>query len=168
MRDLAMKCIRLGPTLVYAVGATFAASMLLLALFPSSPFVWALYMTILPLMRLPVFMLLGIPNVPISGVVAILASAAVIGVYLSFHPQQFLRTRFIHSHTALIALVLANIGTSSAQASLIVYILPRMRHGDWSVLMPATLLGTALFCLVSLACLSSHAEIITAMREQRS
>ncbi|WP_431322940.1 hypothetical protein [Rhizobium sp. YTU87027] len=168
MRNLVLKCVRLGPTLVYAVGATFAVSMLLLALYPSSPFVWALYMTILPLMRLPVFMLLSIPNVPISGVVAVLASASAIGVYLSFHPQQFLRTRFIHSHTALIALVFANIGTSSAQASLIVYALPRMRNGDWSVLMPATLLGTTLFCLVSLACLSSHAEIITAIRERRS
>lgn len=158
MRALVLVFVRLGPTFVYAAGAIFAASMILLALFPSSPLTWWLYLTMLPVLRLPMFLLLSIPSVEAWHVMAALVSMAVAGVFLALHPGRYLRTRFAHAHIALLALVSANAWASRAESSS----LGQSVHSgiDWTLAMPATLLGTVLMAAAALACLSCHSAIV--------
>lgn len=164
MRALVLTFVRLGPALVYAVASIFAASILLLAAYPSSAFAWALYLTILPVLRTPMMLLLDVQGVEVAGVVVVMASFAIFGVYLELHKKRLLRLRFIHAHSALLVLVLANSGASSAQASLIGLSLPRLLNGDWSVWAPATMLGTTLLGLVCATCFATHVDIIQRMR----
>ncbi|MDK4733605.1 hypothetical protein [Rhizobium sp. CNPSo 3490] len=161
MRVLVLTVVRLGPALVYAIGAIFAASMLLLAMYPSRPFAWALYLTLLPVLRLPL-MLLSVAGMGAWELLAAFASMAIFGVYLSFHPKRFLRARFVHAHIALIGLVLANAAASTTEAGRSGTSLPG--YVDWSLPLPTALLGTALIILAALACLSTHAEIIRGIR----
>jgi hypothetical protein len=76
MRTLVLTFVRLGPTLVYAAGMLFAASIILLATFPGNPLSWALYLTLLPVLRLPAFVLLDLPGVEVWHAIAALASIA--------------------------------------------------------------------------------------------
>ncbi|WP_113737176.1 hypothetical protein [Rhizobiales bacterium] len=162
MRALVLVFVRLGPTFVYAAGAIFAASMILLALFPSSPLTWWLYLTMRPVLRLPMFLLLRIPGVEAWHLMAALVSMAVVGVFLARHPNGNLRTRFVHAHIALLALISANAGASRAEASS----LGPSPHGmiDWTLPMPATTLGVVLMAVAALACLSCHSEIVSRIR----
>ncbi|MBB2701823.1 UNVERIFIED_ORG: hypothetical protein GGI66_006549 [Rhizobium esperanzae] len=157
MRVLVLTFVRLGPALVYAIGAVFAASMLLLAMYPSRPFAWELYLTMLPVLRLPL-MLLSVAGMGAWELLFTLASMTIFGVYLSFHPKRFLRARFIHAHVAMLGLVLSNAAASTAEAGRIGASIPG--YVDWSLPLPTALLGTALIIWATLACLSTHAEII--------
>lgn len=158
MRPVILTLIRLGPSWVYVVAMMFVVSTVLLDYYPASPFVWALYLTVLPVMREPMFMLLSVPGIEAWAVVAALALAAVFGVYISVWPQRFLRTRFIHAHVALIALVLANVRATNLQAGLTA-LSPQLSH--WSLTpTTASLLGAALVCLSGLACVFSHIGIL--------
>lgn len=89
MRVFVLTFVRLGPALVYAIGAVFAASMLLLAMYPSRPFAWALYLTMLPVLRLPL-MLLSAAGMGAWELLIAFASMAIFGVYLAFHRNGFL------------------------------------------------------------------------------
>ena len=162
MRVLVLTFVRLGPALVYAIGAVFAASMLLLAMYPSRPFAWALYLTLLPVLRLPL-MLLSVAGMGAWDLLAAFASMAIFGVYLTFHPKRFLRARFVHAHVALLGLVLSNAAASTSEAGRIgASSLPG--YVDWSLPLPTALLGTALIIWAALACVSTHAEIIRRIR----
>ncbi len=165
MRALVLTFVRLGPALVYAAGAIFALSIVLLAVYPSSALAWALYLTTLPVLRLPAFMLLDISGVEVWHLFAMLASFAACGVYLALLPKRFPRMRFVHAHIALLVLILANTGANSPEASGLGPSLPGNTH--WSLPTPTTLLGAALMTLAALACLSSHAEIIRRIRSGR-
>jgi len=165
MRSLVLTFVRLGPAVVYAVGAIFAVSMVLLAVYPSSALAWALYLTILPVLRLPAFMLLSISGVEVWHLIAALASLAACGVYLALLPKRLPKTRFVHAHVALLVLILANTGANSLEAS--GFGPPPPGNTYWSLPIPTTLLGTALIILAALACLSSHAEIIRRVRSGR-
>jgi hypothetical protein len=162
---LVLSFVRLGPAMVYATGALFAASMILLAAFPSSPWSWALYLTLLPVLRLPAFMLLSL-GVEAWHFIAVLTPVAACGVYFALCPQRFPKARFIHAHAALLVLIVANIGANSPQSSGLGP-LPLGAH-HWSLPIPTSLLGTTLITLAAIACLSSHAEIIRRVREHRS
>lgn len=163
MRPLALTFVRLGASWVYMMAAVFVASMVLLGAFPSSPMVWALYITILPLVREPLFLLLSLPGVNAEMVLAVMASAAIFGVYLSFRPQRFLRARFIHAHLALIVLVLAKAPATSAQAGTLGAALPQLPN--WSLIpMAGSSFEAVLIGLAALACLSSHVAIIRRVR----
>ncbi|TAV86939.1 hypothetical protein ELI24_30690 (plasmid) [Rhizobium ruizarguesonis] len=162
MRFLVLTFVRLGPALVYAIGAVFAASMLLLAMYPSSPFSWALYLTMLPVLRLPL-MLLSVAGMGPWELLAAFASMTIFGVYLAFHPKRFLRAGFVHAHVALLGLVLANAAASTAEAGRSGASLPA-GYIDWSLPLPTALLGTALIIVAALACLFTHAEIIRRIR----
>lgn len=158
MRALVLMSVRLGPTFVYAAGAIFAASMILLALFPSSPSAWWLYLTMRPVLRLPMFLLLRIPGVEAWHLMVALVSMAVIGVFLALKPKRYLRARFVHAHVALLALIGANAWASRAVSSSLG---PSVHGGiDWTPAMPATWLGTVLLAAAALACLSCHSEIV--------
>ncbi|MBX4936797.1 hypothetical protein [Rhizobium binae] len=157
MRVLVLTLVRLGPALVYAIGAVFAASMLLLAMYPSRPFAWELYLTMLPVLRLPL-MLLSVVGMGAWDLLAVFTSLVIFGVYLSFHPKRFLRARFVHAHVALLGLVLANAAASTAEAGRVEASMPG--YVDWSLPLPTALLGTALIIWAALACVSTHAEII--------
>jgi len=158
MRALVLMFVRLGPTFFYAAGAVFAASVVLLALFPSSPSAWWLYLTMLPVLRLPMFLLLHIPGMTPWFLMAVLASVAVAGVFLARNPKRYLRARFVHAHVALLALISANAWASRAESSSLG---PSVHGGiDWTVAMPATSLGTVLMAAAALACLSCHSEIV--------
>ncbi|MBB2841257.1 UNVERIFIED_ORG: hypothetical protein GGE64_005039 [Rhizobium etli] len=161
MRALVLAFVRLGPALVYAIGAVFAASMILLAMYPSRPFAWELYITMLPVLRLPI-MLLSVAGMGAWELLAAFASMVIFGVYLSFHPKRFLRARFVHAHVALLGLVLANAAASAAEAGRSGASIPG--YVDWSLPLPTALLGTALIIWAALACVSTHAEIIRRIR----
>lgn len=165
MRFLVLTFVCLGPAAVYAIGAVFAASMLLLAMYPSRPFSWELYLTMLPVLRLPL-MLLSVAGMGAWELLAAFASLAIFGVFLSFHPKRFLRARFVHAHVALLGLVLANAAASTAEAGRVGTSLPG--YVDWSLPLPTALLGTALIIWAALACVSTHAEIIRRIRIRAS
>ncbi|MFT2212896.1 hypothetical protein ACLJYM_13510 [Rhizobium giardinii] len=162
MRALILTFVRLGPTLVYAAGMLFAASIILLATFPGNPSSWALYLTLLPVLRLPAFVLLDLPGVEVWHAIAALASIAACGVYFALQPKRFIRARFIHAHVALLVLIVANAGAHSSQAVGLGLTPPGEYH--WSLPIPTTPLGAALAMLVVLGCLSTHAEIIRRIR----
>ncbi|MCA1405880.1 hypothetical protein I6F26_19745 [Ensifer sp. IC3342] len=165
MRALVLIFLRLGPCGAYALAAMLLGSMVLLAHYPASEFAWWLYLTILPVMREPVFMLLAIPGVGLSGAVAILVVAALFGILLAIRPEQYQRTRFIHAHIALIATALTAVRAVHMQAGLSGLSLPEVLRGDWSFLALAySPLGTALFLFVLAACVCSHAAIIRRIR----
>ena len=165
MSALVLTFVRLGPALIYAVGAIFALSIVLLAVYPSSVLAWAMYLTTLPVLRLPAFMLLDISGMEVWHLIAALTSLAACGVYLALLPKRFPRMRFVHAHVALLVLILANAGANSPQASGLGPSLPGSIH--WSLPIPTTMLGTALIILAALACLSSHVEIIRRVRSGR-
>ncbi|WP_434733632.1 hypothetical protein NL154_04075 [Rhizobium sp. YTUHZ044] len=162
MRILVLTFVRLGPALVYAIGAVFAASMLLLAMYPSRPFVWELYLTLLPVLRLPL-MLLSAAGMGPWELLAAFASMTIFGIYLAFHPKRFLRARFVHAHVALLGLVLANAAASTAEAGRSGASLPD-GYIDWSLPLPTALIGTALIVVAALACVFTHVEIIRRIR----
>ncbi|ASY64397.1 hypothetical protein SJ05684_c29670 [Sinorhizobium sojae CCBAU 05684] len=165
MRSRVLTFVRLGPSFAYALAAALLLSMLLLARFPSSAMVWSLYMTILPAVREPAFLLLD--SVGIVAAVAALLIAAAVGVPLAVRPEFYVRTRFIHAHVALVASMFGVVRASSAQAGLSGLSLPQLLRGDWSLLpMSNPALWIALFLLLAGACLSSHAGIIGRIRRR--
>ncbi|OHV75602.1 hypothetical protein LCM4579_08675 [Ensifer sp. LCM 4579] len=165
MRSWVLTLVRLGPSLAYALAAVLLLSMLLLAQFPSSAMAWWLYMTILPAVREPAFLLLD--GIGLEAAVAGLLAAAVLGVPLAVRPQRYMRTRFIHAHVALVASMFGVVRASSAQAGLSGLSLPQLLRGDWSLLpLSVPALWVALFLLVAGACLSSHAGIIARIRRR--
>ncbi|THK35420.1 hypothetical protein EHS39_24720 [Ensifer sp. MPMI2T] len=165
MRALVLTFLRLGPCGAYALAAMFLGSMVLLAHHPASEFTWLLYMTILPVMREPVFMLLAVPGIGLWGAAAILVFAALFGILLAIRPDRYPRMRFIHAHVALIATALAAVRAMHMQAGLSGLSLPDVLRGDWSFLPLAdSPLGTALFVIVFASCICSHCEIIRHIR----
>lgn len=157
--------IRLGPCCAYALAAALLLSMVLLAHHPSSALVWSLYMTILPVMREPVFLLLD--ALGFEAAMAVLVLAAFVGVHIAARPERYARIRFIHAHAALIATALGVVRAASAQAGLAGLSFPQLVRGDWSLLpMTNSTLWIALFLLVSAACLASHIDIIRRIRLQ--
>lgn len=163
MQSQVMTIVRLAPCCAYAVAAILLFSMILLAHFPSSAAVWSLYMTLLPVMREPVFLLLD--GFGFQAVFAVLVLAAGLGIRIARRPEQYLRVRFIHAHVALIAIMFGAVRAMSAQAGLAGFSLPRLLRGDWSLLpMTNSPLWIALFCLVSAACLMSHVGIVRRIR----
>lgn len=165
MRNPVLAVIRLGPSMAYVLAATFLISMVLLAHYPSSAWAWWLYMTILPVMREPVFLLLGVPGIEFWGAFTMLLLAALFGIYLAIRPQRYARTRFIHAHVALIVTAIAMVRIVNTQAGLSGLSAPQVLRGDWSVLqITASPLGIVLLGLVFLACLSSHIAMIKRIR----
>lgn len=165
MRASVLTFLRLGPCAAYALAAMLLGSMVLLAHFPASEFAWWLYMTILPVMREPVFMLLAVPAIGFSGAAAILVLAALFGILLAVRPERYQRMRFVHAHVALIATALTVVRAVHMQAGLSGLSLPEFLRGDWSFLpFSYSPLGTALFVLVLAACVCSHASIIRRIR----
>ncbi|WP_331372327.1 hypothetical protein [Sinorhizobium chiapasense] len=165
MRALVLTFLRLGPCGAYGLAAMFLASMVLLARYPASEFAWLLYMTILPVMREPVLMLLAVPGIGFWGAAAILVLAALFGVLLAIRPDRYPRMRFVHAHVALIATALATVRAANTQAGLSGLSLPQMLRGDWALVpLASSPLGTALFVLVLAACVCSHAAIIRRIR----
>lgn len=166
MRFSALMAIRLGPSLAYTLAATLLVSMALLHQHPASPWAWALYMTVLPAMREPVFLLLALPGMDGAVAVSLLALAALAGIYLAARPERHPRTRFIHAHLALIAAGLGLVRAANAQAGLAGLSLPQLLRGDWALLPTIdSALWVALFVLVSAACLASHIAIIRRIRK---
>ncbi|MDK1389216.1 hypothetical protein ILFOPFJJ_00484 [Ensifer psoraleae] len=165
MRASVLMFLRLGPCGAYALAAAFLASMVLLAYYPASEFSWWLYMTILPVMREPVFILLAVPGVGLWSAAVILVLAALLGILLAIRPDRYPRTRFIHAHVALIATALGMVRAAIAQAGVSGLSLPQVLRGDWSFLPPAySPLGSALFVLVLAACVCCHFAIIRRIR----
>ena len=165
MRNLVLAVVRLGPSVAYALAATFVVSMVLLAHYPSSVWAWRLYMTILPVMREPVFQLLANTGIEVWGAFTISMLAALFGVYLAMRPERYPRTTFIHAHVALVATALAMVRVVNTQAGLSSLTLPQVLRGDWSVLkITDSLLWTALLGLVFFACLCAHIAMIRRIR----
>ncbi|QFI67777.1 hypothetical protein [Sinorhizobium alkalisoli] len=165
MRSWVFTLVRLGPSFAYALAAAFLLSMLLLAQFPSSAIAWSLYMTILPVVREPAFLLLD--GIGLEAAVAALLTAAALGIPLAARPDRYVRSRFVHAHVALIASMFGVVRASSAQAGLTGLSLPELLSGDWSLLpLSVPALWVVLFLLVAGACLSSHAGIIARIRRR--
>lgn len=165
MRSWVLTFVRLGPSFAYALAAALLLSMLLLARFPSSAMVWSLYMTILPAVREPAFLLLD--SIGLVAAVAALLIAAAMGIPFAVRPQRYVRTRFIHAHVALVASMCGVVRASSAQAGLSGLSLPQLLRGDWSLLpMSNPALWIVLFLLLAGACLLSHVGIIGRIRRR--
>jgi hypothetical protein len=165
MKYWALTLIRLGPCCAYALAAALLMSMVLLAHYPSSALIWSLYMTILPVMREPVFLLLD--GLGFEAAMAMLVLATGMGIHLAARPERYPRIRFIHAHIALIATALGVVRAASAQAGLSGLSFPQLLRGDWSLLpMTNSTLWIGLFLLVSAACLASHIGIIRRIRLQ--
>lgn len=165
MRTPVLTFIRLGPSVTYALAAAFLVSMALLAHYPSSAWAWWLYMTIVPVMREPVFQLLAVAGIDFWGVFAISMLAALFGIYLAIRPERYARTRFIHAHVAFIVTALAMLRVANTQAGLDGLSLPQVLRGDWSLLLITdSLFGIALLVLVFSACLCSHIAMIRRIR----
>jgi len=165
MRNPILTLIRLGPSAVYALAAIFLISMVLLTNYPSSAWAWWLHMTILPVMRGPISLLLAVPGIAFWSALTILTLAALFGTYLAIRPERYPKTGFIHAHVALIVTALAMVRVTNAQAGLSGFSLPEVLRGDWSMLqITDSLLGTALLVFVFLACLCSHVAMIRRIR----
>ncbi|MBX5104519.1 hypothetical protein HJB52_22105 [Rhizobium lentis] len=161
MRIAVFTLMRLGPSLAYAIASIFVLSMPLLESHPSSASAWWLHMTILPVMREPIYLLLAVPGVGIWSAAVLLMLASIFGIRVALEPQRHHRSGFIHAHIALIATGLTMGRAAVAQAGLSDFALPQLQRGDWSFL-PLTYspLGMFLFISVFLACLCCHLTII--------
>lgn len=124
--------MRLGPSMAYAIASVFVLSMLLLESYPSSASVWWLHMTILPVMREPIYLLLAVPGVGIWSAAVLLMLASIFGIRVALHPQRHQRSGFIHAHIALIATGLTMGRAAVAQAGVFDFTLPQFQRGDWS------------------------------------
>ncbi|MCV9961690.1 hypothetical protein OIU34_07220 [Pararhizobium sp. BT-229] len=165
MRNPVLTFIRLGPSVAYLLAAFFLISMVLLAHYPSSEWAWRLYMTILPVMREPVFQLLAIAGIGFWGAFVISMLAALLGVYLAMRPERYPKSAFIHAHVALVATAFAMVRVVNTQAGLSSLSLPQVLRGDWSMLqITDSLLGAELLVLVFSACLCSHVAMIRRIR----
>ncbi|AGS24948.1 hypothetical protein [Rhizobium etli] len=161
MRIAIFTLMRLGPSLAYAIASMFILSMLLLESFPSSASVWWLHMTILPVMREPVYLLLAVPGIGIWSATVLLMLASIFGIRVALKPQRHYRSGFIHAHLALIATGLTMGRAAVAQADLSAFATPQLQRGDWSFLpLSYSPLGTVLFISVFLACVCCHVTII--------
>ena len=160
MRIAIFTLMRLGPSLTYATASIFVLSIPLLESHPSSAFAWWLYMTILPVMREPIYLLLAVPGIGIWSATVLLMLASIFGVRVAMQPQRHPRSGFIHAHIALIATGLPMGRGAVAQAGLSEFALPQFQRGDWSFLPLSQPLGTFLFISVFLACICSHLTVI--------
>ncbi|MBY4610523.1 hypothetical protein K6M90_23045 [Rhizobium sp. 9T] len=161
MRIAIFTMMRLGPSLAYATASIFVLSMLLLESYPSSASAWWLHMTILPVMREPIYLLLAVPGIGIWSAMALLTLASIFGIRVALQPQRYHRSGFIHAHIALIATGLTMGRAAVAQAGLSDFTLPQFQRGDWSFLpLSYSTLGTFLFISVFLACICCHVRII--------
>ncbi|ANK94751.1 MULTISPECIES: hypothetical protein [Rhizobium] len=161
MRIAIFTLMRLGPSLAYAIASMFILSMLLLESYPSSASVWWLHMTILPVMREPIYLLLAVPGIGIWSATVLLMLASIFGIRVALQPQRHYRSGFIHAHIALIATGLTMGRAAVAQADLSAFAMPQLQRGDWSFLpLSYSPLGTVLFISVFLACVCCHVTII--------
>jgi hypothetical protein len=161
MRTAIFTLMRLGPSLAYATAAVSLISMMLLEYYPSSASVWWLHMTILPIMREPIYLLFAVPGVGIWSATVLLMLASLFGILLALQPQRYPRSGFIHAHVALIATGLTMGRAAVAQAGLSSFSLPQLLRGDWSFLpLSYSPLGTFLFVLMLSACICCHLRII--------
>jgi hypothetical protein len=161
MRIAIFTLMRLGPSLAYAIASMFILSMLLLESFPSSASVWWLHMTILPVMREPIYLLLAVPGIGIWSATVLLMLASIFGIRVALQPHRHYRSGFIHAHIALIATGLTMGRAAVAQADLSASAMPQLQRGDWSFLpLSYSPLGTVLFISVFLACVCCHVTII--------
>ncbi|SCB60668.1 hypothetical protein GA0061105_11256 [Rhizobium aethiopicum] len=161
MRIAIFTLMRLGPSLVYATALIFVLSMPLLESYPASASAWWLHMTILPVMREPIYLLLAVPGVGIWSATVLLMLASIFGIRAALQPQRHQRSAFIHAHIALIATGLTMGRAAVAQAGLSDFAMPQFQRGDWSFLpLSYSPLGTFLFISVFLACICCHFRII--------
>jgi hypothetical protein len=161
MRIAIFTLMRLGPSLAYAIASIFILSMLLLESYPSSASAWWLHMTILPVMREPIYLLLAVPGIGIWSAMVLLMLASIFGIRVALQPQRHHRSGFIHAHIALIATGLTLGRAAVAQAGLSDFAIPQLQRGDWSFLpLSYSPLGTFLFISVFLACICCHLRII--------
>ncbi|EJZ22957.1 hypothetical protein NE852_06780 [Rhizobium sp. Pop5] len=161
MRIAIFTLMRLGPSLAYAIASNFVLSIPLLESHPSSAFAWWLHMTLLPVMREPIYLLLAVPGVGIWSAAVLLTLASIFGIRVAMQPQRHRRSGFIHAHIALIATGLPMGRGAVAQAGLSEFALPQFQQGDWSFLpLSHSPLGTFLFISVFLACICSHLTVI--------
>ncbi|MBB2671339.1 UNVERIFIED_ORG: hypothetical protein GGE44_000890 [Rhizobium esperanzae] len=161
MRIAIFTLMRLGPSLAYAIASIFILSMLLLESYPSSGSAWWLHMTILPVMREPIYLLLAVPGIGIWSAMVLLMVASIFGIRVALQPQRHYRSGFIHAHIALIATGLTMGRAAVAQAGLSDFAIPQLQRGDWSFLpLSYSPLGTFLFISVFSACICCHLRII--------
>ncbi|WP_184459117.1 hypothetical protein [Rhizobium aethiopicum] len=161
MRIAIFTLMRLGPSLAYAIASIFLLSMPLLDSHPSSASVWWLHMTILPVMREPIYLLLTVPGIGIWSATVLLMLASVFGIRVALQPQRHYRSGFIHAHIALIATGLTVGRAAVAQAGLADFAIPQLQPSDWSFLpLSYSPLGNVLFISVLLACICCHVTII--------
>ncbi len=165
MSSSVLTFIRLGPSIAYALAAILVLSMGLLAYYPSSVFVWWLYMTVLPAMREPGLLLLSVPGIGLGVAIVLLVLMVFLGIHLTARPEQYPRIRFVYAHVALIATACGIIRTAGIQAGPSMLSLPHLLRGDWSLqLTTSSTIWVALFLLVFAACLSCHMAIIRSIR----
>jgi hypothetical protein len=161
MRIAISTLMRLAPSLAYAIASIFVLSIPLLESHPSSASAWWLHMTILPVMREPIYLLLAVPGVGIWSATVLLMLASIFGIRVAMQPQRHHRSGFIHAHIALIATGLTMGRAAVTQAGLSDFALPQFQRGDWSFLpLSYSPLGTFLFISVFLACISCHLTVI--------
>ncbi|MBX4935992.1 hypothetical protein [Rhizobium binae] len=161
MRIAIFTLMRLGPSLAYAIASIFILSMPLLESYPSSASAWWLHMTILPVMREPIYLLLAVPGVGIWSAMVLLVLASIFGIRVALQPQRHHRSGFIHAHVALFATGLAMGRAAVAQAGLSDVAMPQLQRGDWSFLpLSYSPLGAFLFISVLAACICCHLTII--------
>ena len=162
------RLLRLGPSLAYAMAAVFLLSMVNLGVHPASPFAWSLYVTLLPIMREPIYLLMSLPGVGLWAGVALLAATALLGVWLAMRPG-LVRTRFVYAHVALLGLVMAMGRAAIAQADSVgVFFFPRLINGDWQfepIAFPT--LGIVLFGVVVAGCIGAHLDLVHRARRLR-
>ncbi|MBB4277094.1 hypothetical protein [Rhizobium mongolense] len=165
MRTALFTLVRLGPALAYATAAVFLTSILLLEYSPASASAWWLYMTLLPVMREPIYLLFAVPGAGIWIATVLLTIVSLVGIRLALQPQRYLRAGFIHAHVALIATGLTMGRAAVAQAGLSSFSLPQLLWGDWSFLpLSYSPLATFLFVLVLSACICCHLRILERYR----
>lgn len=161
MRMAIFTLMRLGPSLAYALASIFVLSMPLLDSHPSSASAWWLHMTMLPVMREPIYLLLAVPGVGIWSAAVLLMLASIFGIRVALQPQRHSRSGFIHAHIALLATGLTMGRAAVAQAGLSDFAMPQLQRSDWSLLpLSYSPLGAVLFILVFSACICCHLTII--------
>lgn len=141
-------------------------SVALLCSSPSSPLVWAVYTTMLPMTRMLILTLVTASDMVFWGATVALLVAAGAGGYLAVRPERYLRLRFIHAHVALIGSGLAVLQISQNSAGLASISFSQLPPVGWSLVCGSSA-AFALFVLILLACLSAHAAIIKCMRSAR-
>ncbi|MCT7374645.1 hypothetical protein [Chelativorans salis] len=164
-----VKFLEVAPVAVFALAAAFVASSMALALRPAEPAAWQAFMTLLPVMREPVYLITGLAGASHGGALLLFAAVALAGCLLLMSAARLTHLRFFYSHGAFLALLYAMGQARVFQAGSEAVAYGEASLLDWSLdLSRFPAYGVVLFGLTAALCLAWHAAMLHDMARARA